>query len=209
MTTDHHAEAVDRLRASDYQRQQGDFKGARLEAAAAQVHATLARDEEQVASRADMRDANALLRQRLAALLRVVTEHVANSLRANDLIRWREARALTQALDTAGHNIDRAVDELLEDLHVDSRAAWDGPSGVAGEKLTEAQARDMRDAIARSIGEALADKYPGKPEHLSSWARNIAYRLDGVGVNIDAAIEARVQEIAPGTPPVQASEMPF
>lgn len=39
---EHYREAEERLRASDYQRQEGDIEGATHEAAVAQAHATLA-----------------------------------------------------------------------------------------------------------------------------------------------------------------------
>jgi hypothetical protein len=64
----------------------------------------------------------------------------------------------------------------------------------------------MRSVVTGLLAEALLD---GKSDELRAWARGIAYELDQVGVNLYAAIEARVQELAPGTPPAVASTHPF
>ncbi|MDP5310463.1 phiSA1p31-related protein [Streptomyces poriferorum] len=93
----------------------------------AQVHATLARDEENAATLADLRDANTKLRGDLASIRRIVVDHVADNLGRQDLFSWRSARDLTKALDAYGQNIDQAVDERLEERHIDPRTAWIGP----------------------------------------------------------------------------------
>ncbi|WP_097930962.1 MULTISPECIES: phiSA1p31-related protein [unclassified Streptomyces] len=93
----------------------------------AQVHATLARDEENAATLADLRDANTKLRNDLANLRRIVVDHVADNLGRQDLYSWRSARDLTKELDAYGMNVDQAVDERLEERHIDPRQAWIGP----------------------------------------------------------------------------------
>lgn len=96
--------------------------------ARAQVHATLARNEEEDASRADMRDANTLLRRQLSDTKRLLAEHIAEGLTRNNPSSWLLVRELAQHLDEANLNIDDAIDELITERGVDVKWAWKRPS---------------------------------------------------------------------------------
>ncbi|MFD4378011.1 hypothetical protein [Streptomyces bacillaris] len=63
----------------------------------AQVHATLARDEDAAATLADLRDANTKLRNDLANMRRIIVDHVADNLGRQDLWSWRYPPAPTPA----------------------------------------------------------------------------------------------------------------
>ncbi|MEU0783460.1 hypothetical protein ABZ341_18040 [Streptomyces sp. NPDC006173] len=65
---------------------------------------------------------------------------------------------------------------------------------------------DVTAVVAGHLAEALLD---GKSDELRTFARSLAYELKRIGCDLDDAIEQRVQQLAPGTPPVKASEQPF
>jgi hypothetical protein len=68
------------------------------------------------------------------------------------------------------------------------------------------EAQSWRPIVAGHLAEMLLD---GTSDEVRKWARGIAFELQRVGIGLDEAIEARVQQLAPGTPPVQASRFPF
>lgn len=208
MNINHRAEAEKHLAtaARHLSEHPEDMRIAEVAAYIGQGYATLAASEGSADTQADLRDANTHLRQQLAEMRRVAVWHTAEALAANDLTQWRSAIGFAKALDEAGLNIDKAIDERMEDLDINGRAAWAGPSGIAEEDLTLAQSRAMRLVIAVHLAEMLLDD---QGDEVKRWARGIAFELDRIGVNIDAAIEARVQQLAPGTPPVQPSNAPF
>ncbi|MEU9611821.1 phiSA1p31-related protein [Streptomyces sp. NPDC048209] len=132
MTINHRAEAEKHLSQGSYVQSPEkahpiDPVGTDFHFRMAQIHATLARDEEQAATLADLRDANTKLRNDLANMRRIIVDHVADNLGRQDLWSWQSARDLTKELDTWGMNVDQAVDERLEERHIDPKQAWIGP----------------------------------------------------------------------------------
>lgn len=88
MSIDHRTEAEELLKqaAKESITPDGDPTHA---LAAAQVHATLARDEEQAARTADMRDALRLLRGREYDVRKLVSTHIAKALASREPRRWK------------------------------------------------------------------------------------------------------------------------
>lgn len=105
---------------------------------------------------------------------------------------------------------DQAADFQAYKRRTDPTAVIDGawPLVPFRDELTETRGHldAMRLVIAVHLAEMLLDD---QGNEVKRWARGIAFELDRIGVNIDAAVEARVQQLAPGTPPVQPSNAPF
>jgi hypothetical protein len=99
--------------------------------AEAQVHATLARDEEQAARTADMRDIITLLRRREDTVRELVSVHIAKALASRDADRWKAGVDLAKALDDAGASMDHHIDNWLSDDGWDPRSAWKAPAAFA------------------------------------------------------------------------------
>jgi hypothetical protein len=211
MTTDHRAEAAERLRACDYQRQQGDLKGARLEAATAQVHATLARDEEQATRHADMQEALHSLRRRFGDTRSLVAVHIAEGLASRDKDRWKAAIDLSKALDEAHCNVDDLVDGRLEDDGWDPRSAYKTPASAvrADDPWAPAPdiAADIPEPVRRVIVERLAAMllHPENGE-VNEQARRIAFALKDAGADLTDAVKTHITDSTLGRDP---SEPPF
>jgi hypothetical protein len=130
--TDHRAEAL-RLAAESHgvprPNDEGPCEADRM-LAEAQVHATLARDDEQAARTADMRDALRLLRRREDTVREVVSVHIAKALASRDADRWKAGVELAKALDDAGASMDNHIDNWLSDDGWDPRSAWKTPASV-------------------------------------------------------------------------------
>ncbi|MFE9850261.1 phiSA1p31-related protein [Streptomyces sp. NPDC005576] len=129
MTINHRAEAEKHLdtAARHCNENPPDMRIAEVSAAIGQGYAALARDEDNAATLADLRDANTKLRNDLANMRRIIVDHVADNLGRQDLWSWRSARDLTKELDAYGMNVDQAVDERLEERDIDPKQAWIGP----------------------------------------------------------------------------------
>lgn len=240
MTINHRAEAINLLAAAREDKNT-TYEGHNPEAdrliAEAQVHATLARDEQQAATTADLRDALTLLRRREYAVRDRVSIHIAKALASKDRDRWQAGRNLARDLDEADSNMDREIDARLTDDGHDPKTAWNGsalpaddpwaptpPPCVPGRKYSapvETALRNLNSAghvtpadtlkaaipvIAGHIAEALTD---GETEQVRTWARSIADELKRIGLNLDGAIESRVEDLNGGMPFSYDDEPPF
>lgn len=218
MSIDHRAEAL-RLateshgvfRSSD----EGPCEADRL-LTQALVHATLARDEEQAAATADLRDVIALLRRRSYAMRNVISTHIAEALASREPDRWKSGMDLSRALDEADCNVDGLVDTWLSDHEWDPRSAYKAPDTGGGwawasvpdpwaptPDITAAIPEPVRRVIAGHIAEALIDS---RDSEIQKWARGITFELKHVGADLTGDIEKRITELTLGADP---SESPF
>lgn len=169
------------------------------------VHATLATN---LVSE-DLRQEHNELRARWHGMRRWTTMHIAKGLLSTNLPLWKAAKQLAQDLDSADCNIDEDVTEYLKDGGHNARGAWARP-GLPDDDDPWHPAVQTLDAakgvVAGHLAEMLLD---GGSNAVRSWARGIAYELRLIGLDLDADIEKRVQQLAPGTPPVNPSDMPF
>lgn len=220
MTTNHRAKALNLLAASREDKNT-TYEGHNPEAdrliAEAQVHATLARDEERAATTADLRDANALLRRREYATREAVSTHIAKALASREPDRWKAGIDLAKALDEADCNLDQLIDARLSDDGWAPRGAWKTPASSGGwmaytaERDPWAPAPDItnqipepvRRVIAGHLAEMLLDPTAGD---VQKWARGIAYELKREGADLTDAIKTRINEMTLGIDP---SEPPF
>lgn len=179
--------------------------------AEAQVHATLARDEEQAARSADMRDALRLLRGREYDVRKLVSTHIAKALASREPNRWKAGLELAKALDMADCNMDDAIDARLSDDGWDPRSAYKTPASLvpsddpwsAKPDITADIPEPVRRVIAGHLAEMLLDPAAGE---VHKWARGIAYELKNLGADLTEAIKARITDMTLGRDP---SEPPF
>jgi len=220
VSIDHRAEA---LRLLDEAR--GDknttFEGHNPEAdrtlAEAQVHATLARDEEQAARTADMRDALRLLRAREYDVRKLVSTHIAKALASRESNRWKAGLELAKALDMADCNMDDAIDARLSEDGWDPRSAYKTPAGLTPAGWTGATAeRDpwapipditgqVPEPVRRVLSDLLAAALIGEGDS-QNMARSIAFALKAEGADFTGDIEKRITELTLGRDP---SDPPF
>jgi hypothetical protein len=210
MSIDHRAEAEALLKqaAREFITPDGDPTHA---LAAAQAHASLARDEDQAARTADMRDALRLLRGREYDVRKVVSTHIAKALASREVNRWKEGLELAKALDMADCNMDEAIDARLSDDGWDPRSAYKAPASAvrsedpwaATPDITAEVPEPVRRVIAGHLAEALLG---GQSEDVRQWARGITFELKRVGADLAPAIEARIRDLTLGRDP---SEPPF
>jgi post-segregation antitoxin (ccd killing protein) len=214
MTINHRAEALSLLAASREDKNT-TFEGHNPEAdrliAEAQVHATLARDEEQAARTADMRDALRLLRGREYDVRKLVSTHIAKALASREPNRWKAGRALAIALDKADCNMDESIDARLSDDGWDPRSAWKAPASAVRSDdpwaATPDITADIPEPVVRVIAGHLAEMLLGnQSEDVHQWARGVAFELKRVGADITPAIEKRITELTLGRDP---SDPPF
>lgn len=209
MSIDHRAEAERRLLMA-WEEDSTPERNAHL-LAEAQVHATLARDEEQAARTADMRDAITLLRRREYATREAVSAHIAKALASRDANRWKAGRDLAQALDEAGANVDDLVDARLSDDGYDTKTPWTAPAPLIRRDdpwaPTPDITADVPEPVVRVIAGHLAEMLLGNQnEDVHQWARGIAFELKRAGADLTPAIEKRIRELTLGRDP---SEPPF
>ncbi|MFF8590030.1 hypothetical protein ACF061_01080 [Streptomyces sp. NPDC015220] len=222
MTIDHRAEALSLLQASREDKNT-TYEGHNPEAdrliAEAQVHAALARNEEQAARTADLREALNSIRRREYDARSLVAAHIAQGLTSRDKDRWKAARDLAQALDETHNNLDDLIDARLSDDGYDTKTPWSAPAGSGGgwiahtaEKTTErdpwAPTPDITDqipepvrrVIAGHLAEALID---GRDSEIQKWVRGITYELKREGVDLTEAIKARITDLTLGRDPFE------
>jgi hypothetical protein len=178
--------------------------------AEAQVHATLARDEAQAATTADLRDATRALRRREYAMREAVSQHIAKALASRNADRWKAGRNLAQALDEADCNVDDLIDARLRDAGWDARSAWKTPASLVPADDPWAAKPDITaeipERVRRAIAGRLARMLLTSNEVIQQWARDIAYELKGEGADLTDAIKTRIHEMTLGSDP---SEPPF
>jgi hypothetical protein len=200
------AESHDILRPND----EGHCEADRL-LAEAQVHATLARDEDHVATTRDLKDVIALLRRRERAMRDLVSQHIAKALASREADRWKAALDLTKALDEAECNMDDLVDARLSDDGWDPRSAYKAPASLvpaddpwaATPDITSEIPEPVRRVIAGHLAEMLLGN---QSEDVHQWARGVAFELKRVGADITPDIEKRIRELTLGRDP---SDPPF
>ena len=215
MTINHRAEAEELLKqaAKEAIHPEGDPTHA---LAAAQAHATLARDEERAATTADLRDAITLLRRREYATREAVAVHIAKALASREPDRWKAGIDLAKALDEADCNLDQLIDNQLEEDGWDPRSAYKTPASGGGwiayaaEKNAErdpwAPAPDItasipepvRRVIAGHLAEALLD---GRDSDVQKWARGIAYELKNIGADLTDENKQQITDMTLGGDP--------
>lgn len=227
MSTDHRAEAEALLKqaAREFITPEGDAAPA---LAAAQVHATLARNEEHAATTADLREAVHSLRRRFNDTRTLVSAHIAEGLASREKDRWKAAIELAKALDEAHCNMDDLVDARLSDDGWDPRSAYKTPAGSGG-WLDAAEAAPEQDpwapapqsadegaitgpwgpgitrhqaamnVVTLHIAEALLD---AKSEEVRTWARGLAHELKRERIDLIGDIGRHMQRMALGSPDV-------
>lgn len=213
MSIDHRAEAL-RLAEESHSvlrpNDEGPCEADRL-IAEAQVHATLARDEEQAARTADMRDALRLLRGREHDVRKLVSTHIAKALASREPNRWKAGLELAKALDMADCNMDDAIDARLADDGWDPRSAYKTPASlVPSDDPWSAKpdiTSDIPEPVRRVIAGHLAEMLLGnQSEDVHQWARGVAFELKRVGADITPDIEKRIRDLTLGRDP---SDPPF
>ena len=220
MSIDHRAEALNLLAASREDKNT-TFEGHNPEAdrliAEAQVHATLARDEEQAARTADLREALHSLRRRFDDTRSLVAVHIAEGLASRENDRWKAAIELSKALDEAHCNVDDLVDARLSDDGWDPRSAYKTPASLApasgwiaaSQRDPWTKAPDITAQVPEPVRRVLADLLAaaliseGDSQNI---ARSITFALKAEGADLTGDIEKRITELTLGRDP---SEPPF
>ena len=213
MSTDHRAEAERLLAGAQNVMDVAPVDGlTRTECAAlAQVHATLARDEEQAERTADLRDALRLLRGREYDVRKLVSTHIAKALASREPNRWKAGRALAQALDMADCNMDDAIDARLSDDGWDPRSAWKAVGSAAPAADPWAATPDVTAEIPERVRRVLTERIAvmlldSRDDALAEAARTLAFALKNEGADLTGDIEKRITELTLGRDP---SDPPF
>lgn len=215
MSIDHRAEAEKRLLMA-WEEDSTPERNAHL-VAEAQVHATLARNENQAASAADLKEALHSLRRRFNDTRSLVAVHIAEGLASRDKDRWKAAIELTKALDEAHCNLDDLVDARLEDDGWDPRSAYKTPASLtpaagwsgAPQRDPWAKAPDITAQVPEPVRRVLSDLLAAallSEGDAQNMARSIAFSLKAEGADFTSDIEKRITELTLGRDP---SEPPF
>lgn len=208
MSTDHRAEAERRLLMA-WEEDSTPERNAHL-VAEAQVHATLARDEEQAARTADLRDALRLLRGREHDVRKLVSTHIAKALASREPNRWKAGRELAQALDMADCNMDEAIDARLRDDGWDPRSAWEAVGSAVPAADPWAATPDITAEVPERVRRVLADRLARalltEGHDGQSVARTLTFALKNEGADLTGDIEKRITELTLGADP---SDPPF
>lgn len=215
MTINHRAEAERHLSKASFMTGDGPNATPVNPAAAdvhlrmAQVHATLARDEEQAARTADMRDALRLLRGREYDIRKLVSTHIAKALASREPNRWKAGLELAKALDMADCNMDEAIDARLSEDGWDPRSAYKTPGSAvpAGDPWATKPdiTADVPEPVRRVLTEYLAAALLSKGD-AQGVGQTITFALKHAGADITPDIEKRITEITLGRDP---EEPPF
>lgn len=208
MSINHRAEAEKHLAtaARHLTEVPADMRIAEVSAWIGQGHAALARDEEQAATTADLREALHSLRRRLDNTRSLVSVHIAEGLASREKGRWKAAIGLSKALDEAHCNIDDLVDARLADDGWDPRSAYKAPASLVPTDnpwavrpdITADIPEPVRRVIAGHLAEMLLD---GDSESAQKWARGIAYELKNIGADLTDAIKQQITDMTLGGDP--------
>jgi hypothetical protein len=211
MSIDHRAEAL-RLAEESHSilrpNDEGPCEADRL-LAEAQVHATLAHNEDQAARTADMRDALRLLRGREYDVRKLVSTHIAKALASREPKRWKAGLDLAKALDMADCNMDEAIDACLSDDGWDPRSAYKAPASAVRRDdpwaATPDITADIPEPVRRVLAEYLAAALLSKGD-AQGVGQTITFALKHAGADLTPDIEKRITEITLGRDP---SDPPF
>ncbi|MEU5772637.1 hypothetical protein ABZ819_04945 [Streptomyces venezuelae] len=211
MSIDHRAEA---LRLTEESRgvlrpnDEGPCEADRL-LAEAQVHATLARNDEQASSAADVRDALTLLRRREYTMRELVSQHIAKGLASREKDRWMAAIDLSKALDEADCNVDALVDARLSDDGWDARSAYKTPTSLMPADDPWAPTPDVTaeipERVRRALVEYLAAALLSKGD-AQGIGQTITFALKHAGADLTGDIEKQISDLTLGRDP---SDPPF
>jgi hypothetical protein len=173
------------------------------------VHATLARNEEQAAQTADLREALHSLRRRFNDTRGLVAVHIAKGLASREKDRWKAAIELTKALDEAHCNVDELVDARLSDDGWDPRSAYKTPAALVPRDdpwaPTPDITADVPERVRRVLVEYLAAALLSKGD-AQGVAQTITFALKHAGADLTGDIEKQISDIALGRDP---SDPPF
>lgn len=205
MSIDHRAEAEKHLAtaARHLTEVSADMRIAEVSAWIGHGHAALARNEEQAATTADLRDAITLLRRRNHAMRELIATHIVDALASKDAGRAKAALHLARDLDEADANVD---DLLNERMPADGWAPNWATSPTDDPWAADPKA-DALDAMRRIVAGHLAEMFlDGENEAVRKWARGIADELRRADVDIHDAIVRRIRDLTLGP---DLSEPPF
>lgn len=210
-TNNHRAEAERHLAtaARHLTEDPGDMRIAEVAAVIGQGYATLARNEDNAATHADMRDALTLLRRREYAMRDLVSTHIAKALVSKNPDRWKAGRDLAQALDEADSNMDREIDARLSDDDHDPKTAWNSPASTKPADNPWAPKPDITGEIPEPVRRVLADYLAAallSKGDAQGVAQTITFALKHVGADLTDAIKERIHDLTLGQDP---SDPPF
>lgn len=211
MSTDHRAEAEKHLdtAARHCNENPPDMRIAEVAAWIGQGYATLARNEEQAAQTADLREALYSLRRRFNDTRSLVAAHIAGGLASREKDRWKAAIELTKALDEAHCNVDDLVDARLSDDGWDPRSAYKAPASAVRRDDPWAPTPDITaevpEPVRRVLVEYLAAALLSKGD-AQGVGQTITFALKHAGADLTGDIEKQISDIALGRDP---SDPPF
>lgn len=205
MSINHRAEAEKHLAnaACHLTEHPGDMRIAEVAASIGQGHAALARDEEQAATTADLRDAITLLRRREHAMRKLIAAHIVEALASQEGARRMAALHLTRDLHEADANVDDLINAQVP------AGGWEPFSAPSADPRAEPSivTAEIPEPVRRVIAGHLAEMLLApESDDVRKWARGITYELKREGLDLTGAVEQRITDMTLGRDP---DEPPF
>lgn len=159
----------------------------------------------------DMSYANTLLRRRDSAMRDLIATHIAKALASREKGRWAAAIELAKALDEADSNVDKQVDDWLDENGWDPRSAWKTPADLMPHADSWAPkpdiTADVPEPVRRVLVERLANMLLDRGDDWhAEQARRLTFALKAEGADLTGAIEKRITALTLGPDP---SDPPF